>query len=68
MDSPDLYVAEPAEPPRRAALAQRIPLIAGIILLVAMLAVGLLLFTRGSTQDPAIGDGPSPAATEPGRR
>ena len=64
MTAHDPYVADPAEPARTPRLGQRIPLVATLALTVAILAVGVLLFTRGSTQDPAVGNRPSPAATD----
>jgi len=59
------YVADPAEPPPRPALGNARPVVTIGLVLVTLLAVGVLLITRGSTQDPAIGD-PVPTASPTG--
>ena len=64
MTSYDPYVAEPAEPRRPRALANASPAIAFAAILLIVVAVGVLIFTSGSTQDPAVGDRPAQRATE----
>ena len=64
MTSYDPYVAEPAEPRRPRALANAAPAVGLAALLLIVVALGVLFFTHGATQDPAVGDRPAQRATE----